>query len=76
MKTLRRTVLALLLAVGTTACGTNITGPDHTPDPGEFHHTPDPGEFRHTPDPGEHTPDPGEHTPDPGEHTPDPGEMG
>ena len=67
MKTLRRTVLALLLAVGTTACGTNITGPVYTPDPGELHYTPDPGEY---------TPDPGEYTPDPGEYTPDPGEMG
>ena len=51
MKILSRSLLVLLLTVGTAACtGSSITGPDHTPDPGEFH-TPDPGEL-HTPDPG------------------------
>jgi hypothetical protein len=51
MKILRQSLLVLLLTVGTAACTTSsITGPDHTPDPGEFH-TPDPGEL-HTPDPG------------------------
>lgn len=43
MKTLiSRSLLVLLLTVGVSACGTSITGPDHTPDPGQFH-TPDPG---------------------------------
>ena len=51
MKTLRRSLLALLLAIGTAACGTAITGPDT-------------GEY--TPDPGSYTPDPGSYTPDPG----------
>ncbi len=50
MKTLRRSLLVLLLTVGAAACGTSITAPEHTPDPGLFH-TPDPG-LDHTPDPG------------------------
>ena len=36
MKTLSRSLLVLLLTVGIAACGTSITGPDHTPDPGFF----------------------------------------
>ena len=47
MKTVRRSLFALLLAVGAGACNSSIMDP-HTPDPG--HHTPDPG--AHTPDPG------------------------
>ncbi|MDZ7779233.1 MAG: hypothetical protein U5R14_04740 [Gemmatimonadota bacterium] len=44
MKTLRRSLLVLLLTVGTAACTTSsITGPDHSPDPGELQHSPDPG---------------------------------
>ena len=50
MKILSRSLILLLLTVGAAACGTSITGPEHTPDPG-FLHTPDPG-FLHTPDPG------------------------
>ena len=41
MKTLRRSLLVLLLTVGAAACGTSLTGPDYTPDPGLY--TPDPG---------------------------------
>lgn len=62
MKILRRSLLVLLLALGTAACSNSITGPDHTPDPGVY-----------TPDPGVYTPDPGVYTPDPGVYTPDPG---
>ena len=54
MKTLRRSLLALTLALGMAACGPSITGP-HTPDSGN-----------HTPDSGNHTPDSGNHTPDSG----------
>jgi hypothetical protein len=36
MKILRFALVALLLAVGTAACDSSITGPDHTPDPGVF----------------------------------------
>lgn len=55
MKTLRRSLLVMMLAVGTAACGTSsIMGP-HTPDSGN-----------HTPDSGNHTPDSGNHTPDSG----------
>lgn len=61
MKTLRRSLLALTLALGMAACGPSITGP-HTPDSGN-----------HTPDSGNHTPDSGNHTPDSGNHTPDSG---
>jgi hypothetical protein len=49
MKTLRRSLLVLLLTVGAGACTTSILGPDvHSPDPGA-----------HSPDPGAHSPDPG-----------------
>lgn len=41
MKILTRALLVLLLTAGTAAC-TSITGPEHSPDPGEFH-SPDPG---------------------------------
>jgi len=54
MKTLRRSLLVLMLTVGTAACGSSIMGP-HTPDSGN-----------HTPDSGNHTPDSGNHTPDSG----------
>lgn len=36
MKLLRLSLMALLLTVGTAACGSSIVGPDHTPDPGVF----------------------------------------
>ena len=42
MKTLSRYLLVLLLTVGAAACGTSITGPEHSPDPGLLH-SPDPG---------------------------------
>jgi hypothetical protein len=48
MKTLRRSLLVLMLTVGPAACGTSIMGP-HSPDPGQ-----------HSPDPGQHSPDPGQ----------------
>ena len=51
MKTLRRSLLVLLLTVGTGACTTSILGPDieiHSPDGGN-----------HSPDGGNHSPDGG-----------------
>jgi hypothetical protein len=54
MKTLRRSVLAFLVVVGTAACGTSLTEP-YTPDSGNY-----------TPDSGNYTPDSGNYTPDSG----------
>jgi hypothetical protein len=59
--TLRRSVLALLVVAGTTACGTSLTEP-YTPDSGNY-----------TPDSGNYTPDSGNYTPDSGNYTPDSG---
>jgi len=58
MKTLRRALLALMLTVGTAACGSSITGPDAG---------------GHMPDAGNHMPDAGNHMPDAGNHMPDAG---
>ena len=48
MKTLRRTLLALLLTIGTAGCSTSLIGPEHNPDGGN-----------HNPDGGNHNPDGG-----------------
>jgi hypothetical protein len=64
MKTLRRSLLVLLLAVGPAACSNAIMGPSHNPDGGEFQTD---GSVFHNPDGGEHNPDGGEHNPDGGE---------
>ena len=59
MKTLRRSLLVLLLTVGTSACGSSVLGPDtHSPDGGN-----------HSPDGGNHSPDGGNHSPDGGNAT-------
>lgn len=68
MKILRRSLLAMLLTVGTAACGTSLTEP-YTPDSGNY--TPDSGNY--TPDSGNYTPDSGNYTPDSGNYTPDSG---
>jgi len=66
MKTLRRSLLALLLTVGAGACtSSSIVGPDYGPDSGN--HTTDGGS--HTTDGGSHTTDGGSHTTDGGSHT-------
>ncbi len=54
MKTLRRSLLVLMLTIATAACGSSITGP-HNPDSGN-----------HNPDSGNHNPDSGNHNPDSG----------
>ena len=56
MRNLRSSLLALLLTVGTAACGTSITGPDgYTPGPDNY----TPGPDNYTPGPGNYTPGPG-----------------
>ena len=73
MKTLRRSLLVLLLTVSTAACSSSILGPDtHNPDGGN--HNPDGG--NHNPDGGNHNPDGGNHNPDGGNHNPDGGNIG
>jgi hypothetical protein len=72
MKNLRNALIALALAVGVAACGSDITGPttsEYTPGPGNY--TPGPGNY--TPGPGNYTPGPGNYTPGPGNYTPGPG---
>ena len=54
MKTLRRALLSLVLALAVSACGTSVTDP-LTPDSGSL--TPDSGSL--TPDSGSLTPDSG-----------------
>jgi predicted small lipoprotein YifL len=65
MKTLRRSLLVLLLTVGTTACGSSILGPDYHPDGGNYH-----------PDGGNYHPDGGNYNPDGGNYNPDGGNIG
>ena len=65
MRNLCNAVFALLLIVGTAACGSSITGPEtdsYVPGPGSY-----------VPGPGSYVPGPGSYVPGPGSYVPGPG---
>jgi predicted small lipoprotein YifL len=55
MKTLRRSLLVLVLTIGTAACSSSLVGPDYSPDSGNY-----------SPDSGNYSPDSGNYSPDSG----------